>query len=457
MTRTGADELLGLAVDAPTPRRALDYLDAVDRMLADAPDVDRRPLVAALVRARATRALGDLDCARTLLDALPARIDGLRVSIADRLDLVAATRLERGMTAFLAGDLGSAGESLTDGLDGGIPELPDARADAHGVLAFIAFLLGRLERAHDHVARAAAAGPGPIAELAALLLELEVGRPDDVVDRAADVGRRAAGTEYEAIAWCVEAHALVALGDHDTALARLWRLGDPAAGAHPPLTGFLAMVAQLEVLTARHEFATALGLLRTVDADAEHAVCPASWEARVLLETGDFARAMALTEGCLTPGRPHAARTLAYAHTVHAAALAGLRDLASADAVFQRALSLASVTGLRRHLVGLPPALLSLLLSRAAASDLPASSHAVVLDILGMLPTAPRAPQPILSARERLVLEHLGAGEPLQRVAWLLSVSPNTVKAQARSLYRKLGVDSRESAVQRGRSLGLLG
>jgi LuxR family maltose regulon positive regulatory protein len=63
----------------------------------------------------------------------------------------------------------------------------------------------------------------------------------------------------------------------------------------------------------------------------------------------------------------------------------------------------------------------------------------------------------VLSARERIVLQHLAAGEPLQRVAWLLSVSPNTVKAQARSIYRKLGVDSRDSAVQRGRSLGLLG
>lgn len=134
----------------------------------------------------------------------------------------------------------------------------------------------------------------------------------------------------------------------------------------------------------------------------------------------------------------------------------GLRDLVTADTVFHRALSLASVTGLRRHLVGLPPTLLSLLLSRAAAAELPASSHAVVVDIVAMIPATPRPAQPILSARERLVLEHLAAGEPLQRVAWLLSVSPNTVKAQARSLYRKLGVESRDSAVQRGRSLGLL-
>ncbi|MGN6502693.1 MAG: LuxR C-terminal-related transcriptional regulator, partial [Pseudolysinimonas sp.] len=303
----------------------------------------------------------------------------------------------------------------------------------------------------------AAAGGGASAELAAVLIELESGRVEDAVQRSAEIGRASAGTAYEAIAWCVEAYALHAHGDDDEALARLWRLGDPGTAAHPPLTQFLATVGQLEVLTARHEFAAALGLLHTVEADPEHAVCPASWEARVLLETGDYARALDLVEDCVRPGRPHAARTLAYALTVRAAALAGVRDLATADVTFQRALSLASVTGLRRHLAGLPVPLLSLLLTRAAAADLPESSHAVVLDIIGMLPTEPRAGQPLLSARERIVLQHLADGEPLQRVAWLLSVSPNTVKAQARSIYRKLGVDSRDSAVQRGRSLGLLG
>ena len=80
-----------------------------------------------------------------------------------------------------------------------------------------------------------------------------------------------------------------------------------------------------------------------------------------------------------------------------------------------------------------------------------------MLDIVAMLPACTaRAPASRVSASASCS-QHLAAGEPLQRVAWLLSVSPNTVKAQARSIYRKLGVDSRYSAVQRGRSLGLLG
>lgn len=438
-------ELLALATEAGvSPRRALDYLDALDATGAE-PSV-----VGTLARSRALRALGRLLEASALLESVP--VEGL--AVADRMSADSAIRLERGMIAFLMGDLPAAGESLTHGLEGTGELLSGARDEAHGAMAFAGFLLGRLAPAHEHLA---AAGSGAAAALAGVLIELETSIVEDAVQRSRDIARQAAGTEYEAIAWCVEAYALHAQGDDDEALARLWRLGDPGSFAHPPLTQFLAMVGQLEVLTARHEFAAALGLLHTVEADPEHAICPASWEARVLLETGDYARALDLVQDCVRPGRPHAARTLAYALTVQAAALAGVRDLVTADAAFQRALSLASVTGLRRHLAGLPVPLLSLLLTRAAAGDLPESSQAVVLDIVAMLPSETREPQAVLSARERIVLEHLAAGEPLQRVAWLLSVSPNTVKAQARSIYRKLGVDSRDSAVQRGRSLGLLG
>lgn len=448
---TGADDLLALATRAGTPpQRALDYLDALDASDSSA------GIPSMLARSRALRALGKLTEAQGLLGS--AQLDGLAVEA--RLRAGAAIRLEQGMLALLVGDLPKAGEALTNGLAGVDSEmLPGARDEAHGALALASFLLGRLAPAREHIlaTQSMTGRTGAPAALAQILINIESGEAQDAAAWAAAVALDAASSEYEAMAWCVEAYALHSQGDDDAALARLWRLGDPGSVAHPPLTHFLAMVGQLEVATARHEFASALSLLHTVEADPEHAVCPASWEARVLLETGDFARALELVEPCVRPGRPHAARTLAYALTVQAAALVGLRDLASADAAFQRALSLASVAGLRRHLVSLPAPLLSTLLTRAASAELPPSSHAVVLDIVAMLPAAARKPPQALSARERLVLEHLAAGEPLQRVAWMLSVSPNTVKAQARSIYRKLGVDSRDSAVQRGRSLGLLG
>jgi LuxR family maltose regulon positive regulatory protein len=61
-----------------------------------------------------------------------------------------------------------------------------------------------------------------------------------------------------------------------------------------------------------------------------------------------------------------------------------------------------------------------------------------------------------LTERELSVLRLL-PGELSQReIGEALFVSVNTVKSHARSIYRKLQVDSRDEAVTRARSLGLL-
>ncbi len=53
-----------------------------------------------------------------------------------------------------------------------------------------------------------------------------------------------------------------------------------------------------------------------------------------------------------------------------------------------------------------------------------------------------------LSAAERRVLQYLGTHLTLAEIAARLYVSRNTVKSQAISIYRKLGVSSRSGAVQ---------
>ncbi|MGE5407682.1 MAG: response regulator transcription factor, partial [Syntrophothermus sp.] len=52
----------------------------------------------------------------------------------------------------------------------------------------------------------------------------------------------------------------------------------------------------------------------------------------------------------------------------------------------------------------------------------------------------------------RLLPTHLS----FPQIAAELIVSPNTVKTQARSAYRKLGVSSRRDAVDRARAAGLV-
>lgn len=61
-----------------------------------------------------------------------------------------------------------------------------------------------------------------------------------------------------------------------------------------------------------------------------------------------------------------------------------------------------------------------------------------------------------LTPREHDVLRLLARGLSREQIARQLFVSPNTVKSQLRSLYRKLGVSSRTAALVQAHGLGLL-
>ncbi len=64
-------------------------------------------------------------------------------------------------------------------------------------------------------------------------------------------------------------------------------------------------------------------------------------------------------------------------------------------------------------------------------------------------------PAPLLSEREREVLELISAGSTNREIAQQLFLSPHTVKEHTSTLYRKLGARNRADAVQRAQRLGL--
>ena len=65
-------------------------------------------------------------------------------------------------------------------------------------------------------------------------------------------------------------------------------------------------------------------------------------------------------------------------------------------------------------------------------------------------------PAEALTEAERGVLNLLPGTLSQREIGSALAISLNTVKSHARSIYRKLDVDSRDEAVARARGLGLL-
>jgi len=86
-----------------------------------------------------------------------------------------------------------------------------------------------------------------------------------------------------------------------------------------------------------------------------------------------------------------------------------------------------------------------------------ALAHAIDRLLAGeATPPTPRVTVPELSVREHDVLRHLAAGASVKDVAYVLGISPETVKDHVSNVYAKLGVRDRVSAVREARALGML-
>jgi ATP/maltotriose-dependent transcriptional regulator MalT len=64
--------------------------------------------------------------------------------------------------------------------------------------------------------------------------------------------------------------------------------------------------------------------------------------------------------------------------------------------------------------------------------------------------------KPVLTKREIEIASHLSSGKPITSIGASLHISHNTMKTHLKNVYRKLGVDGRDQAVEKAKSLGLI-
>ncbi len=142
---------------------------------------------------------------------------------------------------------------------------------------------------------------------------------------------------------------------------------------------------------------------------------------------------------------------------IEALAMHANSDLTHAMPLLANALRIGQAKGFRRLILDEGPRMAALL--QAAIPLLPEKTISLyarsLLQSFNPELTAQRTIEP-LSQQEVRVLRLLAAGLSNTDIARELVVSTNTVKTHVKSIYRKLGINSREEARQMGRELNLL-
>ncbi|MFC7579852.1 LuxR C-terminal-related transcriptional regulator [Schaalia naturae] len=202
----------------------------------------------------------------------------------------------------------------------------------------------------------------------------------------------------------------------------------------------------------------ALDLLDGRESSSDHAVCFETVRASAHLQMGRPELALAATEGCARLGVRHAplARCAMLGRRVVANDMLGRTELA--DRELSQAARLVMGLGPFVPLRATPREDLDALEERFRANE-----PALYKRLLDAQPTWSEIPDPRswapagvhLSDREWEVALRLASDLTIPQIAGDLYVSVNTVKTQLRSIYSKLGVNSRREAVARLDVLGL--
>ena len=450
---------------------ALDAAEGIlERLGADTETPSR--LAAAMLRLAVARRAGDLGAAAASVTRVEKLVEKLPADILARHAEIDATVLSaRGVVQLWSGYLDEAAASLEAGaaaaaLSGSMPE----RTDCYGYLALLEALRGRLNRAAELAAEAAAlarehgpAGPAcGAAEVALALVHLERNELHDARDRLkrADAALRVRPEKLVGATAClVVARYRLAEGRIKAALEMIVRARH---GWSPPSW----LDHRLTLLESRAH-AAAGDVSSAVDA-AVRANPGASLEATVALahawlDAGDTQAAGQALENGPDDADEGQDRCRLDHCLVDARLGYSCGDTARVRRSLQRALGLGEQERLR-----LPFAMEAAWIRPALRSDPHlVDAHRHLLEPGLIDPGHGRAGPPAigqaapviveqLSGREREVLGLLSGMLSTAEVASELYISVNTVKTHLKSIYRKLAATHRGEAVRRARQLELL-
>lgn len=363
--------------------------------------------------------------------------------------------LEIGLTQLRLGDHEAASSFERAAL--GAADDPGLHAYASGAAALAYALHGEIDRAKASTARVAALAVDDRALRGSVFVPLAVASrliaAESAADSAAvtpvlprpdgqtDLGELHSYAAYASVLRCLAA------GERDRAQQAI----DSALlskSVHTPSNSerarFVALGADL--LMSQGNLVAAQKLITSFP-DGTNALRPVS--ARLLLMFREYRSAQLLAEAVLAEGA--GPRTRVEMLLVQAEALQRLKSgRAATIRLNARQLAEANelITPFMLTIAGHPAP------HATASEDGETTTAAASAKVEPLFSEAAMAAQ--LTQRERIVLDRLQSTASLEYIARSLVVSINTVKTQTRSIYRKLGANSREEAVRIAYDLGLL-
>lgn len=321
-----------------------------------------------------------------------------------------------------------------------------ATAGLIAALALVAALDGDLPAARGYVEQAVRLDPPIAGQDAALLETAQTFLALETSDRE-DAARLAAAPWLDAGAdpapqWVAAAAARAMLhwlsGYPGRALAFLEhtaRLHGREGRTVAVRSAFASLRAALQLALGHPDAAVA-----ALDRDATRIAARALGRARVELVLGRHGAALAELRSAGAVELP--TRELAEAAALEAAALLRFSAGPRVDAIVDHLGAVLAATGLRLPLLMLPATDFGRVTAALAAAGY---GEALALDRLSSL--LPEVAEEMLTRRETAVLTALLEHSSHAAIAGRLNVSVNTVKSQLRSVYRKLGVSTRDEAI----------
>ncbi|MCU1577864.1 MAG: putative transcriptional regulator [Rhodoglobus sp.] len=449
------------------PFAALSYVDAADVLLSAGTFDPALAVMSCVIRSSAFLGLGRLLDGLTQADLAWELLATVDVPLRTRMQLQSLALVQHGICRLLLGELSQARQDLEHAL-----ALQQERQDrglvleARGCLALVEYFAGIPNSPYEQVAwahQARPAGsppPGAVSEAPILiaegLLAIDEGRIDLADTLLGRIGETTTGTEYELLT--AHLHSIV-LGARSGPREQLDALRDiriQLRGWQSP--GLLEQLHDSEralALIVCGEIGAARDAMTALMPDAYHVCCPARLLAILELHTGEFESALRRTDECKAMGDDHSPRNLAHVEVVRCVAHEALGDSSIAAVAADRIFLQAARTGWRRQFAAIPHHLLGRVIDAARQRRKDEETLAMLDELALGLDVEEGNSLPPLSSRERVILRHLMAGETQHQISTQLRVSPNTIKTQVRSIYRKLGAASRHEVIDRAQRYGI--